>query len=434
MGGSTEPVLKGFSVNKLGLVIVSIILALSVITVIGVLIQTQGALLESGQQESLSIGKITAGWMDGDTIASLKPGDEKTPAYLMIQKTLRNIRNSNNNINYIAVLRMNGSHLESVSDSDYTSPTASAPGALIGQPYRNATIAMYRGFSVPTAEPGLTTSEQGTVFSSYSPIYGSRGNVVGIVGVDISGNSIAVRLQNLHLQYLLLLLVIFAPALSMGMYIISIRNRAFTAVRESEEYLNSMMQSLQAGMLVIDARTHGIVDANALALSLIGAPKETVVGKNSQNYFSPAEPSHSPATDGKQTFENAERILITAKGEKIPVLESVNSISLGGKLLLLETFIDIRERKKSKRLTVQLIRDRESANNELKDFVYIISHDLKAPLRAIGSLSQWLYADYKDKFDKEGKVQLGFLVNRVTRLQRLIDGILEYSRVGEDPG
>ena len=64
MGGSTEPVLKGFSVNKLGLVIVSIILALSVITVIGVLIQTQGALLESGQQESLLDRKNYCG-MDG---------------------------------------------------------------------------------------------------------------------------------------------------------------------------------------------------------------------------------------------------------------------------------------------------------------------------------------------------------------------------------
>ena len=51
-------------------------------------------------------------------------------------------------------------------------------------------------------------------------------------------------------------------------------------------------------------------------------------------------------------------------------------------------------------------------------------------MRAIASLSQWLYTDYKDKFDKEGKAQLDLLVNRVKRMQNLIDGILEYSRVG----
>ncbi len=202
------------------------------------------------------------------------------------------------------------------------------------------------------------------------------------------------------------------------------------AVRVSEEYIDRVLQSFKTGVLVIDARTHVIVDANALALSLIGAPKETIVGKNCQNYICPAEPCDCPVTDGNQIFENTERTLISAKGERIPVLASLNSIKLGGKLLLLETFIDIRERKKVKELTAQLIRDRELANNELKDFVYIISHDLKAPLRAIGSLSQWLYSDYKDKFDKEGKVQLDLLVNRVNRLQSLIDGILEYSRVG----
>ena len=47
-----------------------------------------------------------------------------------------------------------------------------------------------------------------------------------------------------------------------------------------------------------------------------------------------------------------------------------------------------------------------------------------------GSLSQWLYADYKDKFDEDGKVQLDLLINRVNRMQSLIEGILEYSRVG----
>jgi len=253
-------------------------------------------------------------------------------------------------------------------------------------------------------------------------------SVITIIG--ISGDIVAARLQNLQLQYLFVLLVMFALVISLGVYITSIRNRALKAVKESEEFLTTVLQSLQTGVLVIDAQTHTIVDANALALSLIGAPKETVVGKNCQNYICPAEPGTCPVTDGNQIFENAERTLITAKGEGIPVLESVNSIKFGGKLLLLETFIDIRERKKMEELTAQLIHDRELANNELKDFVYIISHDLKAPLRAIGSLSQWLYSDYQDKFDKEGKIQLDLLVNRVNRLQSLIDGILEYSRVG----
>ena len=94
-------------------------------------------------------------------------------------------------------------------------------------------------------------------------------------------------------------------------------------------------------------------------------------------------------------------------------------------------FVDISERKRMENINAQLIRELEMANNDLKDFAYIVSHDLKSPLRAIGSLSQWIYADYKDKFDEDGKIQLDLLVGRVNRMQNLIDGILEYSSVGK---
>lgn len=77
-----------------------------------------------------------------------------------------------------------------------------------------------------------------------------------------------------------------------------------------------------------------------------------------------------------------------------------------------------------------LMRELASTNSELRDFAYVVSHDLKAPLRAIGSLTQWLYEDYKEKFDDGGKEQLDLIINRVNRMQNLIEGILQYSRVG----
>lgn len=70
------------------------------------------------------------------------------------------------------------------------------------------------------------------------------------------------------------------------------------------------------------------------------------------------------------------------------------------------------------------------SNKELKEFAYIVSHDLKAPLRAISQLSYWISTDYKDAFDKEGKEMLTLLGSRVKRMDLLIDGILQYSRVG----
>jgi PAS domain S-box-containing protein len=76
--------------------------------------------------------------------------------------------------------------------------------------------------------------------------------------------------------------------------------------------------------------------------------------------------------------------------------------------------------------------DLERVNQELKSFAYIVSHDLKAPLRAITTIVDWLVTDYTDKLDDEGKSFLSLLDNRANRMHDLIDGILRYSKAGRD--
>jgi two-component system sensor kinase FixL len=69
-------------------------------------------------------------------------------------------------------------------------------------------------------------------------------------------------------------------------------------------------------------------------------------------------------------------------------------------------------------------------NKELNDFAYIVSHDLKAPLRGIGSLATWLASDYADVLDDTGKEQLQLLLDRAKKMESLIESVLKYSRVG----
>lgn len=71
-----------------------------------------------------------------------------------------------------------------------------------------------------------------------------------------------------------------------------------------------------------------------------------------------------------------------------------------------------------------------TANKELKEFAYIVSHDLKAPLRAISQLTHWISEDYSEAFDADGKMQMDLIIKRVKRMDGLINGILRYSRVG----
>lgn len=72
----------------------------------------------------------------------------------------------------------------------------------------------------------------------------------------------------------------------------------------------------------------------------------------------------------------------------------------------------------------------EKRNHELDQFAYVASHDLKAPLRAIANLSQWIEEDISDTLNEENRHQMNLLRGRVHRLEALIDGLLQYSRVG----
>jgi signal transduction histidine kinase len=81
-----------------------------------------------------------------------------------------------------------------------------------------------------------------------------------------------------------------------------------------------------------------------------------------------------------------------------------------------------------------LIEKLERTNRDLDQFAYVTSHDLKAPLRGIANLSQWIEDDLGEKMDEQALYHMRLLRGRVTRLEGLIEGILQYSRADRDPG
>ncbi len=69
-------------------------------------------------------------------------------------------------------------------------------------------------------------------------------------------------------------------------------------------------------------------------------------------------------------------------------------------------------------------------NKELQDFIHIVANDLKAPIRGIATLADWLLMDYGDKLDEQGKNYIQLLGNRAKRISNLIESILRYSQIG----
>jgi PAS domain S-box-containing protein len=72
----------------------------------------------------------------------------------------------------------------------------------------------------------------------------------------------------------------------------------------------------------------------------------------------------------------------------------------------------------------------EKRNEELDAFVFVVSHDLKAPLRAVANLSQWIEEDLEGQLTEDTQMQMNLLRSRVNRMSATIDGLLEYARIG----
>lgn len=78
----------------------------------------------------------------------------------------------------------------------------------------------------------------------------------------------------------------------------------------------------------------------------------------------------------------------------------------------------------------ELIAALEKSNQDLDQFAYVTSHDLRAPLRGIANLSQWVEEDLGDRLTDKSREHLQLLRGRVRRLEDLIQGVLDYSRAG----
>lgn len=131
---------------------------------------------------------------------------------------------------------------------------------------------------------------------------------------------------------------------------VSERRHALEAVKESEDRLRTILNSLQVGVVIIDAKTKKITDTNPVVVTMIGAPAEKIVGSKCRQYICPTEEA-CPILDKGKKINNSECILRKANGEGVPILKTVTYIILGGQEFLLESFIDISEKK---RLEAQL--------------------------------------------------------------------------------
>jgi len=210
--------------------------------------------------------------------------------------------------------------------------------------------------------------------------------------------------------------------------------KAENALAESENRFRSVVQNSSDITSIISAK--GIVTYKSPAFyRIFGYEPEMILGKS---VFQLIHPDDLPAVmdSFKEIAEGRKpaRLVVRYKHEngdwislEVKASNELNNPAINGIVI---NSRDVTERINNQEQLVEYAATLEKINRELDQFAYIISHDLKAPLRAISNLSVWIEEDLEGKLDDGSLKNFDLLRSRIKRMESLITGVLEYSRAG----
>jgi len=214
---------------------------------------------------------------------------------------------------------------------------------------------------------------------------------------------------------------------------INLMNTSEAQFIHSRQFTKDVLEFMQEGLLILN-ETNDIETANSIANKLFGfSENDSLSGKHIEELYAAKEAAENfiSILEAEGSLKNQECSFIRSDGQLFTGLYSATIVrdlesSTMAKVILIQ---DITASRKSLEKLNEYTELLERNNKELDQFAYIVSHDLKAPLRAISNLTSWLQEDLGTLSD-ENKDNMEMLQGRVKRLESLINGILEYSKVG----
>jgi PAS domain S-box-containing protein len=214
------------------------------------------------------------------------------------------------------------------------------------------------------------------------------------------------------------------------------RKQAGEILRESEERFRLLVEAVKDYSIIMLDTEGRIVSWNIGAERIKGYRAEEIIGKHFSCLY-PKEDieqekpnnelrvatvegrfeaeGYRVRKDGTQFWAN---VIITPLRDEDGKLKGFSKITR-----------DITERRLAEQRIQNTLEDLKRSNEELEQFAYVASHDLQEPLRMVSSFTQLIERRYKDKLDKDANDFINFAVDGANRMQRLINDLLDYSRV-----
>jgi PAS domain S-box-containing protein len=215
---------------------------------------------------------------------------------------------------------------------------------------------------------------------------------------------------------------------------VTLKHNYSQSIESEKQKYSSIIANMNLGLLEVDLQDK-ILYANQSFVTMSGYSYNELVGNIAKDIFLKKEQKQiliDESLNRLKDVSNSYEMVVSLKNNRTKnwLISGAPQYNINGEITgSIGIHLDITEFRNLEIQKEILLKKLEKSNSELEEYAYIVSHDLKSPLRSLDALVSWLKEDNEGKFDNESLRNFELIEKTLEKMEKLISGILEYSSI-----